>query len=78
MSAYIAVAGLWSSPVSGASMSPARSIGPAVVLGDFDHLWLYIVGPCLGAVAAVGGAFILRGRPGGDPKAARAARGEPR
>jgi aquaporin Z len=72
---YIAVAGLWSSPVSGAAMNPARSIGPAVVSGDFHHLWLYILGPSLGALGAVGGAVILRG-PGGDIHAASAAQGE--
>ena len=73
--AYIALAGLWSSPVSGASMNPARTLGPAIVGGEWAHLWLYIVGPSLGAVAAAGAAYILRG-PGGDATAASAAQGE--
>ena len=71
---YIALAGLWSSPISGASMNPARSLGPDVALGDLRHLWLYLVGPVAGAVTAVGIAWLLRGR-GGGPGARAAARG---
>ncbi|HEX7626424.1 MAG TPA: aquaporin [Gaiellaceae bacterium] len=71
---YIILAGLWSSPISGASMNPARSFGPDVVLARFDHLWLYWAGPVAGAVVAAGIAWLLRG-PGGDPGGVAAARG---
>jgi len=71
---YIVLAGLWSSPVSGASMNTARSFGPDLVRGDFGHFWIYIVGPLVGAVLAAGLAWVLRG-PGGDPDAVESARG---
>jgi aquaporin Z len=76
VSAYIMLAGLWSSPVSGASMNPARSAGPALVAGDLRELWIYLAAPTLGLLLAVEAAWILRG-PGGGPIASRAAQGAP-
>ena len=63
---YIALAGLWAAPVSGVSMNPARSFGPALVSGDFSSYWVYVAGPVAGALIAVGCALVLRGR-GGSP-----------
>jgi aquaporin Z len=71
---YIALAGLWGSPVSGTSMNPARSLGPALVLGDWTSWWAYLVGPVAGAAIAVGIAYVLRG-PGGGTHGTEAAQG---
>ena len=72
--AYIALAGLWGSPISGASMNPARTFGPDAVGADFGSYWVYVVGPLLGAALAVGFAFVLRG-PGGGRAGSAAAQG---
>jgi aquaporin Z len=69
---YIALAGLWGSPISGASMNPARTFGPDLASVTFTSYWVYIAGPIAGAVVAVGIAFILRGRGGGRSGAAAA------
>jgi aquaporin Z len=71
---YIALAGLWGAPVSGASMNTARSLGPALVLNDWTSWWAYLIGPIAGAVIAVGIAFVLRG-PGGGIAGTEAAQG---
>jgi aquaporin Z len=76
VAAYVVLAGLWSSPVSGASMNPARSFAPDLVLGNFSHFWVYLVGPLAGAMLAVGFAHILRGPGGRDFLASRAAQGD--
>lgn len=44
---------LFAGPISGASMNPARSLAPAVVAMQLDHVWVYVVGPIAGAVASV-------------------------
>src|SRR5690349_9301204 len=72
---YIALAGLWGSPISGASMNPARTFGPDLASSTFTSYWVYIAGPVAGAVIAVGIAFVLRGR-GGGKSGSGAAQGE--
>jgi len=73
--AYIALAGLWGSPISGASMNPARTFGPDLVGGDFTSYWVYVAGPLTGALLAVAAAWILRG-PGGGRAGSGAAQGD--
>jgi len=62
---YIALAGLWGSPISGTSMNPARTFGPDLVGRDWTAYWVYVAGPIAGAAAAVVVAFVLRGHGGG-------------
>jgi hypothetical protein len=52
-------------PVSGVSVNPARSFGPALVSGDWTSYWVYTAEPAAGTPIAVGCALVLRGR-GGD------------
>ena len=44
---------MFAGPISGASMNPARSIAPALLSGHFEHLWVYIAAPILGALVAI-------------------------
>jgi aquaporin Z len=69
---YIALAGLWGSPISGASMNPARTFGPDLVGVNFTDYWVYIAGPLCGMAVAVGAAFVLRGSGGGRAGSAAA------
>jgi aquaporin NIP len=46
----VALAAIFAGPISGASMNPARSLGPALVAAQLDHLWIYMAGPLLGAM----------------------------
>jgi aquaporin Z len=72
----IALAGLIALPVEGASMNPARSLGPALVTGDLHSVWIYVVGPVIGAVLAVLITRFLHGPMERNRPAAEAARGE--
>jgi aquaporin Z len=60
---YIALAGLWAGPVSGASMNPVRSLAPDLVRGDLSTTWIYLVGPIVGALIGVAFEWILKGKP---------------
>ncbi len=60
---YIALAGLWAAPISGASMNPVRSLAPDLVRGDLATTWIYVVGPVLGALLGVAFEWILKGKP---------------
>ncbi len=60
---YIALAGLWAAPISGASMNPARSLAPDLIRGDLGTAWIYVAGPLLGALIGVAFEWILRGKP---------------
>ena len=51
--AVVGLSVLWAGPITGASMNPARSIAPALVTLDFANLWIYIVGPVVGAALSV-------------------------
>jgi aquaporin Z len=49
----IALDGLVAEPLTGASMNPARSLGPAIAAGDLSNAWIYVVGPIVGVLLAV-------------------------
>ncbi|HEY3953425.1 MAG TPA: aquaporin [Streptosporangiaceae bacterium] len=59
----VALLGLFASPISGASMNPARSLGPDIVGNDYTGWWIYLAGPVLGAVIAVAIIDAVRGLP---------------
>lgn len=52
---------LWAGPISGASMNPARSLGPALIAGEYTFLWIYILGPLLGVLLACPLCRIIQG-----------------
>lgn len=57
--ATVAVDALWGGPISGASMNPARSFGPALVTGAWTSHWLYWLGPITGAALGAGAYWLL-------------------
>jgi aquaporin Z len=61
--ATVALDGLFASPISGASMNPARTLGPDIVAWHFTGWWIYIAGPIAGATIAVMVIALLRGLP---------------
>jgi aquaporin Z len=68
----VALLGLFASPVSGASMNPARSLGPDLVGGTLGSAWLYIVGPVCGALLALPLVAAFDGNPTASEKQAAA------
>jgi aquaporin Z len=56
-------------------MNPARTFGPDLVGTDFTSYWVYVAGPLLGVVLAVGTAWVLRG-PAGGRNGSAAAQGD--
>ena len=59
----VALLGLFASPISGASMNPARSLGPDIIGNDYTGWWIYLIGPVLGAAIAVAIIMAVRGLP---------------
>ncbi len=51
--AVVLLEAMFAGPICGASMNPARSLGPALVSGHMEYIWVYLIGPVFGAVAAV-------------------------
>jgi aquaporin Z len=62
----VALLGLFASPISGASMNPARTLGPDIVGNDYTGWWIYVAGPMIGAAIAVAIIGAVRGLPDKD------------
>ena len=63
--AVVGLEALFAGPISGASMNPARSFAPALISLNFNNLWIYLVGTCLGALIAVPASKGVLGKHGG-------------
>jgi MIP family channel proteins len=71
----VGLGALFAGPLTGGSMNPARSLGPALASGQWAALWLYVVGPVVGALAAMG--FYEAIRPAETPEPEAAETGQP-
>ncbi len=60
--AVVALEAMFAGPICGASMNPARSLAPAIMSGNFQHIWLYPVATLLGACIAVPLCMAVRGK----------------
>jgi MIP family channel proteins len=58
---------LFGGPVTGASMNPARSFGPALASGDWHQFWVYVAGPLVGAAVGAFAYQLVRGEPAARP-----------
>jgi aquaporin NIP len=58
--AVVGLEAMFAGPICGASMNPARSLGPALMSGHFQHLWIYLLAPVGGACLAVLGCHCVR------------------
>jgi aquaporin Z len=68
----VAACGMAAGPISGASMNPARTIAPQILIGAYSSIWIYAIGPVAGSAVAVGVHALLGGPPTrGERKAAR-------
>ena len=74
--ATIALCGLVALPLEGASMNPARSLAPALVSGQLSDVWIYVIGPFVGAALAVAVNLVVHGSTENDPQARQAAQGK--
>jgi len=60
---------LFGGPVTGASMNPARSLGPALVASEWQDQWIYVVGPVAGAALGALAYQLVRGEPAATARA---------
>lgn len=68
----VAVCGFVAGPISGASMNPARTLAPQILAHAFSNIWIYLIGPTLGAGLAVAAHSLIAGPPSrGERKSAR-------